>query len=283
MPSAPKFGDRGGDVRIVKVFQKVETEQLAQADGHIRVAGEIKKDLKRVGKSAHPGIEDASLGIGHGKYGVCHQRHIVGKNDLFRKACDEALHTVGKIVKGFLPAVDLIGNGLIADNGAGHQLRKKGDVKADVLRLFLNFGGAAVHVNGIRHGLEGKEGDAQRQCNAGKRQLKAQQIQVGDKEIQIFVNKQNAEISGNGQDQTQTPQFGLVQSVDDQGHQVIEQDGTDHDKDKFTRAPGVENKACHQQEQVSEPLSQQVVAQNDAGQEQEKKKIARKKHGTPPE
>ena len=32
----------------------METEQLAQADGHIGIAGEVKVDLKGVGKNTKP-------------------------------------------------------------------------------------------------------------------------------------------------------------------------------------------------------------------------------------
>ena len=46
VPAPPELGDRPRDVRVVEVLQEVEAEHPCQADGHVRVAGEVEVDLQ---------------------------------------------------------------------------------------------------------------------------------------------------------------------------------------------------------------------------------------------
>ena len=54
MPAAPEFCDRLGQVGVIEVFDKVETEHLAQADGHIGIAGEVKINMQGEGDAVDP-------------------------------------------------------------------------------------------------------------------------------------------------------------------------------------------------------------------------------------
>src|SRR4051812_48695885 len=46
MPSSPEIGEAGGEVRITEVFHQPKTQHACHANGHVRVAGEIKIDLE---------------------------------------------------------------------------------------------------------------------------------------------------------------------------------------------------------------------------------------------
>ena len=52
--SAARIPYGAGDIRIIEVLQKCETKDVPEPDCHIRVSGEVKEDLKRIGKRAHP-------------------------------------------------------------------------------------------------------------------------------------------------------------------------------------------------------------------------------------
>ncbi len=54
MPSAPKFGNRLGNIRIIEVFQELKAKNRAQTDSHIRITGEIIKQLETVGNRPNP-------------------------------------------------------------------------------------------------------------------------------------------------------------------------------------------------------------------------------------
>ena len=77
--------------------------------------------------------------------------------------------------------------------------------------------------------------------------MESQQIQIGYTEIQVFVNKQNAEISPNGNAQQSFSYVLFPGSVDKQSHNVVEQNTADHDEHEFTGAPSVKNQADTQQ------------------------------------
>ena len=55
MPAPPELGDTFGDIGIVEVLQKMKAEHAAQANGHVRIGGEIKVDLEGIGQGSYPG------------------------------------------------------------------------------------------------------------------------------------------------------------------------------------------------------------------------------------
>ena len=138
----------------------METEQLAQADGHIGVAGEVEIDLEGEGQHAQPGARHRQLAQRHGLIALPQHPHIVGDEHLFRHAHHKGLHAGGEFVRGAGPLVDLIPQVLIFDDGSGDQLGEQGDEGAEVDDGPLSPGVAPVDVDGVAHGLEGVEGDA---------------------------------------------------------------------------------------------------------------------------
>ena len=95
MPSAPEFRDACGYVRIVEIFEKMEAEHTAKADGHIGIAREIVINLKGVCHDAEPCHGSGQCaGVGELKSLVSYQRHGVGEQNLFGKARQESAQSL---------------------------------------------------------------------------------------------------------------------------------------------------------------------------------------------
>ena len=57
VPAPPKILDAVRQIGMVEVLWKMETEHLANANGHCAVAGEVEEQLQRVGAAADPGVD----------------------------------------------------------------------------------------------------------------------------------------------------------------------------------------------------------------------------------
>ena len=55
---------------------------------------------------------------------------------------------------------DILGDGAVADDGAGNQLGEEGDVQPHKGRILLHRYGAPVYIHHIAQGLKGEEGNA---------------------------------------------------------------------------------------------------------------------------
>ena len=93
-----------------------------------------------------------------------------------------------------MPLAQLVVNVLVLDNGAGNQLGKQGDKGAEVDDVFLGARIAAVHVDGVRHGLEGIKGnaDGQRDSQRLERQAGKHRLDTGDNKVIVLEKHQTA-------------------------------------------------------------------------------------------
>ena len=99
MPPPPELSDGAGDVGIVEILQEVEAEHTAQADGHIRVGGEIKVDLEGIGQSTHPGQAGVQVGRCLAKDSVGDLAHGVGQHHLFARPKQKRVAPAANSVK----------------------------------------------------------------------------------------------------------------------------------------------------------------------------------------
>ena len=129
MPAAPELGDRLADVRIVEVFEELETEHLAETDRHIRVAGEIEVNLQRVANRAHPCTGDGQLARCIFEYAVRNLRKYIGQQHLLAETEQKPADTLGKLCKRVLSHGKLHVDIVITYNRACNQLREHGDVQ----------------------------------------------------------------------------------------------------------------------------------------------------------
>ena len=57
-------------VRRIEIERQLDPEHPRQADRHVRIAGEVEVQLKRVGERAAPGREQVRLAAGDAKSGA---------------------------------------------------------------------------------------------------------------------------------------------------------------------------------------------------------------------
>ena len=66
MPPTPEFRNAFGDIRIIKILWKTEPEHSPKPDSHIRIAAEIKINLKSIRQTAQPRCQNGNISQRHG-------------------------------------------------------------------------------------------------------------------------------------------------------------------------------------------------------------------------
>ena len=270
MPPAPEFPDGPGGVGIIKVFRELKAQHPAQADGHIRIAGEIIINLQGIADHAEPGGPAGNFPFPQGPDFVRSQGKGIGQQDLFGQAEAESLDAVGPHHQLFPAVGELVRDFMVPDDGAGNQLREEGYVKGKGKEIFLNRRLLPVNVDNVGHGLEGKEGNTDGKGNFRQGQsacsLHAQNraaasgihnvFQDDDHHIEVLEDKKHGQVNDNHKDK------GLLfiplrpaPFPDNQAAQVIDGDASQHDKQVIDAAPGVEHQAGPQKKAVFYPYS----------------------------
>ena len=140
----------------------------------------------------------------------------------------------------------------------------------------------AVHVDGVAHGLERIEGDADGQQQPQGGDGRAQQsVQVIDGEVRVFEEAQNGQVAHHGHDQHRLraalPALG-PEMADGQTVAVVKHGGEQHDGDILRLAPAVEQQAAHQQQRVAQPPGADIVQNGGQRQECQQERGAAKDH-----
>ena len=131
MPSAPEVRNGRGDVRVVEVLVEPEPEHAAEADGHVRVPGEVEVDLQRVARDAGPGRQSAE-GPDVGRLDArVHGAEGVREQEFFREADDESRHAVRVFAPALFPPDQLFLDVPVLDDGARDELREQRDVQRE--------------------------------------------------------------------------------------------------------------------------------------------------------
>ena len=275
MPPPPELGDGTGDIGIVEVAHELKAQHPAQAHGHIGIAGEVKVELKRKGRHAQPGPGGGELCRRQGLIGIPQQSQIVGQQDLFGQAHHKDLHAGGELFRRMGTVVDLIPQVLVFDNGARDELWKQGDERTEVDEIFLYPGVAAVHVDGIAHGLEGVEGDAdgQAQTQPGH-EGQPDGGQAPGHKVPVFEKEQQRQVENHGRGHRPAGRPVIAAPLA-AFHQhavgVVNGNGGKHDEDIHRLAPGVKDQVEDQQHRVAGLQRREVVDQQHDGQVQEEK------------
>ena len=229
----------------------MEAEHTPHADGHIRVAGEVKVNLHGIAhrpQPGHPGGEFPGLqAVGE----VGHHRKLIGQKDFFAQAHQKAAHPHGEVGPVLPPAVDLLGHRLVFDDGPGDELGEKGDVQGHLQWVALYLAPVPVHVQYIGEGLKGEKRDPQGQLDARDEKLGPQAVELREDEDQVLKDKHQPQIAHqrahDGQAAAASPDFAAMYP---QPEAVIGQDGGHHHQHKPGLSPGVEKQGAHQQQQI---------------------------------
>ena len=156
---------------MIEVLEVVEAHHAPQTDGHVGVGREVKVDLQRVEDHAQPpaseGLRD-EVARSRGNEGVGHGCARIGEDDLLAEAHAKAADAGVDVARRSVALVNLVGDRLVAHDGAGDALVEERAVQQQLpvgaLRLHL----AAVDVSHVAEQLEGIERDADGQHDLGK-------------------------------------------------------------------------------------------------------------------
>ena len=254
VPAAPELRGRLRRVGVVEVARVLEAHHLAEADGHVRVAGEVEVDLEGVGGHAREAADEADLGRLAGQKRVGQHAGGVGEQHLLAQAHAEQPQALGKALQRRAAMVDLVLDVGVAHDGAGHQLREHGDVHAEVQRILLHLHLAAVDIHHVGDGLQGEERDAdrQRQVQLGDELLANGAVDVLGQKALVLVEPEHEQV---GCERRHEPEalrrrLALAALAYDEGEQPVEADGGHHEPHVHWLAPGVEQKREQQQNHI---------------------------------
>ena len=168
-----------------------------------------------------------------------------------------------ELVQRVLPMLDLLGQNVVAHDGARHQVRKKADEAGDVGESSRRLCRAPVDVDRVAHALERVERDADRQYHFEQRERagseNAQQaVQVLGGERVVLEKRQQPEVAADGCDQRRlSPRRRRARLADDASANEIEHRRKQHQQDKPRLPPAVEDVACQREKPV--PVARQQV------------------------
>ena len=161
VPPAPELRHAQREVRTAEVLRQVEAEHPADADGHERIAPEVKIELERVRERGHPRQrrrEALKTDRGHI---APEAAELVGEQDLERHAEHEQLQPVHRLPQRHIARAELRLQLRIARDRAGDELREHGQVCAERKQRALRRDGAAVDIDEIAAGGKRKASTAQ--------------------------------------------------------------------------------------------------------------------------
>ena len=272
MPAPPKLGDAFGNIGIVEIPGESEAEDPSQPHRHIAVTGKVKVDMQGKGDGIEPvkqhtflpGVPENAAQLPKG----------IGDEHLFAQADEKMECAGGHILPAFLPVLQLPGDVHIADNGAGDELGKQGNIGTEIDDISLGFGVPPVHIHRIADGLKGIKADAngQRQLQKGDAHA-GEGIEVLQGKVGILKYRQRRQAAAYRQSE---PQFfrSALAFFDGNAQGIKYGDGSRHQQHIPGLAPGIEEEAGQQQEAVSQTPGQQEIHQ------QHHRKIVKQKGNT---
>ena len=233
VPAAPEVGDRDRTERIVEVLEVVEAEHAAHTDRHVTIGAEVEVELEREAETTEPGTEHGDrcartenrLQRSDGGEGSCIGRGTCGgrswphrestcldelpdgtdgvcEEDLLEETLQEAETALDEAVEGDGTRVQLFVYRGETDDRARDQLWEHRHVGEVVEVVFLDRDFALIEVDGIAHGLEGEEADADRETELQRRDRRTGKcIDRLHQKIGILKEAEAAEVDENRQQQ----------------------------------------------------------------------------------
>lgn len=238
MPSAPEFLNGTRNVGIVKVLKEVKSEHVTHTDSHVGVTAEVEIDLQRVCDRAQPSRSCGHAICRESKDGICQKCNGVRDNDLLGKTDGKASHTAIYRVNRIGTVLNFALNVDVANDRSCDQLREQRDIQTQIENIALRLYVAPVHVDGVRHDLEGKEGNTDGKNDAGE-------CVVG-KEVDILEEEQHTKVKDNGDDQHCKSLLTLFKKLQQQAEDIVDADRDDHKANVNALTPRIEEQRCDQ-------------------------------------
>ncbi len=235
----------------MKFSYEVEAEHQAQADGHIRIAGEIIVDLQHEQHRTEPASQHSHLGevavhILHQQRtgNICH-RNLLEQTDA--KPGNAMADVVG--IGGAV--TDLPGHIGIADDGTGYQLEVHGHIhdKPQEGRLGLDI--AAIDIHDIGDHLEGVEADADGQRELRDRQGKRQnRIDILDEEAAVLEDSKQRKADGHSENQCGLSPAGSGEPFHQQTAEPHHESRSEQQQNPDRLTPGIEQERHRHQYKI---------------------------------
>ena len=238
VPARPELADVAAEVRVVEVDRRREAERAREADGHVRVAGEVAVDLRVIEPRREDQVERLVLRLEE------HRAHVVGEalgnHHLLEQAPE---HQAGAAESG--GPVECRGLPQLRDqvcrpfDGPREDLRKESDVKRKDARVAFGLHAVVVHVQRVANELEDVERDPNRhqQVERLRRAPGGERSRDVDprlpKEIEVFEEHEGAERHADiDREQEAAPRAGRARHRRrDEIHDRAEQDENAEDVD----------------------------------------------------
>ncbi|MCY1437284.1 hypothetical protein D9M71_534410 [compost metagenome] len=160
MPAPPEVLDAAGQVRPIEVFREVKAQHQAQADGHGAVAGEVEKQLQRVGQATDPGVDEGRVLQMEGH--VHQRRQGVRHQHLHAHADHETACAQGEILPVEITLGQLAAHPVITNDRPGNGVAEHRNVGRVIDEAALHGHRVTVHVHQVGDRLQHDEGEARR-------------------------------------------------------------------------------------------------------------------------
>ena len=221
----------------------------------------IKENLEGISENAKPRGQHGELRSGLRGDQLPQRAHTVGQQHLFAHAKNKALGALVKALPCFRAVVQLLGDGDIAHDGTGDELREHGHIAAKGDDVMLHRALPAVDVDGIGHGLEGIEGDADGQRDLGHVNRQPQQVINGlHSKARVLKEAEQPQIDDAGGNEHSAAQSGLIVPFFDQkAVGIVHKGGKDHQHHINGLAPCIENQRHDEQNQIAQLLGHEEV------------------------
>ncbi len=249
----------------------MKSEHEPQADGHVRVAREVKIDLDGKGHDSQNSSRGTDLGEVPGLQAEFDDlTGVVGDQDLLGQTPEKAQDPCSHPIQSDFPAVEFPLNVGIADDGARDQLGKEGDIeqKTGVGTLDPDF--TPVKINDVGQGLEGIEGDADRQCYLRYLKIeKGQRVQNLHHKARVFEIDKACQGKNNGCHKPAPARTARTRPSQENPAQPDHKAGKEKQDHINWFAPGVEKERSQEEENVlrartaCQPGSDQTGGQED--------------------
>ncbi len=199
VPATPELSDIGGLVGRIEVQWQAHPKKPCAPDGHVRVTGEIKIELHRVGERAAPRDKETRflpcLRCGEHRRRVL--RHSIGKHHLLEQAYREeaaADAEIRELRPHRIPRQELRQHLAVVNDRPGDKLRKERNEQRIVRRLVLRRQPSAS-IDDVGDLLEREKRDGQREHDRGQRQSRTRHdVDVFDREPRVLEVSQHCKI-----------------------------------------------------------------------------------------
>ena len=275
MPAAPEVGRVRGEVGRREVLHQREAEQARDAARHLRVAPEIAVELEGEGVDAPQQRPGRGLprcredGIGDG-------REQVG-GTLQQPAHGEERHAVLHVAHAQVARrSDRAEQALRTFDRPRHQLREEAHVGGELGEGAPRRKVPAVHLDRVGHGLEGVEGDADREQHVEERegggdtQRRGQTVAALREEVPVLEEAEQAQVRRAAEADPASARAPVFRGLEASRDPVVHRRREEEQRHVAPLPPGVEEVGGHEQQRVlrREAAAQQQRERQHRGQEE---------------